>query len=78
MQMARQLYMLPFDPRDSFEHRLFGFKGVLDSDETAQIIDARRLIYEVCVRALERDVHIVCANCMRMSDEPDGGEAGNG
>jgi myo-inositol catabolism protein IolC len=48
--------MLPFDHRESFEHRLFGFKGALDSDETSQIIDAKRLIYDGFLLALESDV----------------------
>ena len=48
--------MLPFDHRDSFEHRLFGFKGTLDSEETSQIIAAKRLIYEGFLLALESDV----------------------
>ena len=54
MDSPRRLYMLPFDHRDSFEHRLFGFKGALDLDETAQIIGAKRLIYEGFLLALER------------------------
>jgi 5-dehydro-2-deoxygluconokinase len=48
--------MLPFDHRDSFEHRLFGFTGDLDSEETAQIVDAKRLIYEGFLLALASDV----------------------
>jgi myo-inositol catabolism protein IolC len=56
MEIPRRLYMLPFDHRDSFEHKLFGFKGTLDSEETSQIIDAKRLIYEGFLLALESDV----------------------
>ena len=56
METTRRLYMLPFDHRDSFEHRLFGFKGPLDSDETSQIIDAKRLIYDGFLFALESGV----------------------
>jgi len=48
--------MLPFDHRDSFEHRLFGFTGALDSEEKSQIIDAKRLIYEGFLLALESAV----------------------
>ena len=56
MEIPRRLYMLPFDHRDSFEHRLFGFTGALDSEEVSQIVDAKRLIYEGFLLALETDV----------------------
>jgi len=56
MDSPRQLYMLPFDHRDSFEHRLFGFTGALDSKETSQVVDAKRVIYEGFLLALESDV----------------------
>jgi 5-dehydro-2-deoxygluconokinase len=56
MEIPRQLYMLPFDHRDSFEHRLFGFTGDLDAEEVSQIVDAKRLIYEGFLLALETDV----------------------
>jgi myo-inositol catabolism protein IolC len=56
MATPDRLYMLPFDHRDSFEHRLFGFTGDLDSEETSQIIDAKRLIYEGFLLAVESDV----------------------
>jgi myo-inositol catabolism protein IolC len=56
MAIPGRLYMLPFDHRDSFEHRLFGFTGNLDSEETSQIVDAKRLIYEGLLVAVESDV----------------------
>jgi 5-dehydro-2-deoxygluconokinase len=56
MEIPRRLYMLPFDHRESFEHRLFGFTDPLDSQEVSQIADAKRLIYEGFLLALETDV----------------------
>jgi 5-dehydro-2-deoxygluconokinase len=56
METPRRIYMLPFDHRESFEHRLFGSTGALDSEEVSQIVDAKRLIYEGFLLALETDV----------------------
>jgi myo-inositol catabolism protein IolC len=56
MEIPRRLYILPFDHRDSFEHRLFGFTGALDAEEVSQIVDAKRLIYDGFLLALETDV----------------------
>jgi myo-inositol catabolism protein IolC len=56
METPGRLYMLPFDHRESFEHRLFGFTGALDSEDVSQIVDAKRLIYDGFLLALETDV----------------------
>src|SRR5262245_25765819 len=40
------LYILPFDHRGSFETGMFGWKGVLNPQQAAQIADAKRVIYE--------------------------------
>jgi myo-inositol catabolism protein IolC len=56
MAIRGPIYMLPFDHRDSFEHRLFGFTGDLDSGETSQIVEAKRLIYEGFLLAIKSDV----------------------
>src|SRR5262245_57771528 len=40
------LYILPFDHRGSFETGMFGWKGVLNPQQTAQIADAKRVIYD--------------------------------
>ncbi len=40
------LYLLPFDHRESFETKLFGWKGALDSVHTAQIAAAKQVIYD--------------------------------
>lgn len=42
----KPLYILPFDHRGSFETGMFGWKGDLDAEQTAQIAAAKRVIYE--------------------------------
>ncbi len=42
----KPLYILPFDHRGSFETGMFGWKGVLISEQTAQIAAAKQVIYE--------------------------------
>jgi myo-inositol catabolism protein IolC len=40
------LYILPFDHRGSFETGMFGWHGDLTAEQTAQIADAKQVIYE--------------------------------
>ncbi len=40
------LYVLPFDHRGSFETGMFGWHGDLNPEQTAQIADAKQVIYE--------------------------------
>src|SRR5262245_38588540 len=40
------LYVLPFDHRGSFQTKMFGWKGTLSSEQTAQIAAAKRVIYD--------------------------------
>jgi len=40
------LYILPFDHRGSFQTKMFGWKGELTPDQTAQIAAAKRVIYD--------------------------------
>jgi 5-dehydro-2-deoxygluconokinase len=40
------LYLLPFDHRGSFQTKMFGWKGALSSEQTAQIAAAKRVIYD--------------------------------
>jgi myo-inositol catabolism protein IolC len=40
------LYILPFDHRGSFETGMFGWKGELSPEQTAQIAAAKQVIYE--------------------------------
>lgn len=40
------LYVLPFDHRGSFETGMFGWKGALSLEQTAQIAEAKQVIYD--------------------------------
>jgi 5-dehydro-2-deoxygluconokinase len=40
------LYVLPFDHRGSFETGMFGWHGALDAGQTAQIAEAKQVIYD--------------------------------
>ena len=40
------LYVLPFDHRGSFETGMFGWKGALTPEQTAQIAEAKQVIYD--------------------------------
>ncbi|HST06912.1 MAG TPA: DUF2090 domain-containing protein [Gemmatimonadaceae bacterium] len=42
----RRLYMLPFDQRESFQTKLFGWKGALTTGQTEEIAAAKRVIYD--------------------------------
>jgi myo-inositol catabolism protein IolC len=42
----RLLYVLPFDHRGSFETGMFGWKGALSIEQTAQIAEAKQVIYD--------------------------------
>lgn len=50
------LYILPFDHRESFEHGLFGWSGELSAEQRAQIVAAKRVIYDALVSAIESGV----------------------
>jgi 5-dehydro-2-deoxygluconokinase len=50
------LYILPFDHRGSFETGMFGWKGELDAEQTAQIAAAKRVIYEGFQKAVAEGV----------------------
>jgi 5-dehydro-2-deoxygluconokinase len=43
---GKPLYVLPFDHRASFETGLFGWKGALTPEQTAQIAAAKQVIYD--------------------------------
>jgi myo-inositol catabolism protein IolC len=42
----QSLYVLPFDHRASFETKMFGWRGALSPEQTAQIAGAKRVIYD--------------------------------
>jgi hypothetical protein len=52
----KPLYILPFDHRGSFQTKMFGWKGTLTSDQTAQIAAAKQVIYDAFQAALESGV----------------------
>ncbi len=47
------LYILAFDHRGSFQKKMFGIQGDPTPEETNTIIDAKRLIFEGFLKALE-------------------------
>ncbi len=42
----KPLYILPFDHRGSFQTKLFGWKGTLTPEQTAEIADTKQVVYE--------------------------------
>jgi myo-inositol catabolism protein IolC len=50
------LYVLPFDHRGSFETGMFGWTGALTPEQTAQIAEAKRVIYDGFKRAVAAGV----------------------
>src|SRR4051794_9525036 len=53
-----KLYILAFDHRGSFQKKMFGIEGDPTPEQTATIADAKHLIYEGMVKAVEKsDVH---------------------
>jgi 5-dehydro-2-deoxygluconokinase len=49
-----RLYILAFDHRGSFQKKMFGIEGDPDEEQTRTISDAKHLIYEGMVKAVER------------------------
>ncbi len=49
-----KLYILAFDHRGSFQKKMFGIEGEPTPEETATIADAKHLIYEGMLVAVER------------------------
>ena len=42
----KDLFVLPFDHRGSFQTKMFGWKGRLTLNQTAQIAAAKQVIYD--------------------------------
>jgi len=42
----KPLYILPFDHRASFQTKMFGWKGALTAEQTAEIAAAKQVIYD--------------------------------
>ena len=53
----RPLYVLPFDHRGSFETGMFGWKGALTPEQTAQIAATKQVIYDGFKTAVAAGVH---------------------
>jgi myo-inositol catabolism protein IolC len=51
-----KLYILAFDHRGSFQKKMFGIEGEPSAEETATISDAKHLIFEGMVKAVEAGV----------------------
>jgi len=60
----RPLYILAFDHRGSFQKKFFGVAGEPNAAETLRISDAKRVIYEGAVRALEEGVNAESAGVL--------------
>jgi myo-inositol catabolism protein IolC len=52
----KQLYVLPFDHRGSFQTKMFGWAGTLTSEQTAQIASTKQVIYEAFKAAIAAGV----------------------
>jgi 5-dehydro-2-deoxygluconokinase len=48
----KPLYLLPFDHRESFQTKMFGWQGVLTNDQTLEIAVAKQIIYEGFITAI--------------------------
>src|SRR5436309_6146600 len=48
----QKLYILAFDHRGSFQKKFFGIEGDPDAEQTAEIADAKHLIFEGILRAV--------------------------
>jgi len=53
----KPLYILPFDHRGSVETGMFGWKGALTSEQTAQIAAAKQVIYDGFQQAIANGAH---------------------
>lgn len=42
----KQLFVMPFDHRGSFQTKMFGWEGTLNAEQTAEISNAKRVIYD--------------------------------
>jgi myo-inositol catabolism protein IolC len=50
------LYILPFDHRGSFQTKMFGWKGALTAEQTAEIAAAKQVIYDAFKAAVASGV----------------------
>jgi len=59
-----KLYILAFDHRGSFQKKMFGIEGDPSADETAQISDAKHLIFEGLLKAAEQGAKPGVTGCL--------------
>jgi 5-dehydro-2-deoxygluconokinase len=52
----KPLYILPFDHRGSFQTKMFGWKGVLTAEQTAEIAAAKQVVYDGFKAAIQDGV----------------------
>jgi 5-dehydro-2-deoxygluconokinase len=52
----KPLYILPFDHRGSFQTKMFGWKGTLTAEQTAEIAAAKQVIYDGFKAAVAKGV----------------------
>lgn len=52
----KQVYILPFDHRGSFQKKMFGWEGELSPQQTAEIAAAKRVIYDAFQAAVRAGV----------------------
>jgi myo-inositol catabolism protein IolC len=52
----KKLYILPFDHRGSFQTKMFGWKGTLTAEQTAQVAAAKQVIYDGYKAALKTGI----------------------
>lgn len=48
----KPLYILPFDHRASFSKEMFGWEGMLNADQVAQIAAVKRVIFDAVVKVV--------------------------
>jgi 5-dehydro-2-deoxygluconokinase len=59
-----KLYILAFDHRGSFQKKMFGIQGEPTAEETATISDAKSVIFEGMLRAVEHGVQADAAGVL--------------
>ncbi len=52
----KPLYILPFDHRGSFQTKMFGWKGALTAEQTAEIAATKQVIYDAFKAAVQDGV----------------------
>src|SRR6266540_3820976 len=59
-----KLYILAFDHRGSFQKKMFGIEGAPTEEQTAQIADAKHLIFEGMEVAVQRGIDAQAAGVL--------------